>query len=126
MNRRIALSISFIAINLMACCCGGVGPAKAPVSLPNSPDAFIAKFGKPDVDDNTNDDNPRPLMPTRWLVYRKQNTRVFFIPSDDHKVGERATGWQLLHAQEDDASKAILSSEETERRFLPPVSRTKK
>lgn len=28
MNRRIALSITFIAFNLMACCCGGVGPAK--------------------------------------------------------------------------------------------------
>lgn len=30
MNRRIALSITFIALNLMACCCGGVGPAKGP------------------------------------------------------------------------------------------------
>lgn len=30
MNRRIALSITFIAMNLMACCCGGVGPAKGP------------------------------------------------------------------------------------------------
>jgi hypothetical protein len=30
MNRRIAFCVAVIGFNLMACCCGGVGPAKGP------------------------------------------------------------------------------------------------
>ncbi len=41
MTRRIALAISFIAVNLMACCCGGVGnfppPQRVAVAKPANP-----------------------------------------------------------------------------------------
>lgn len=30
MNRRTILAFAFISVNLMACCCGGVGPSKQP------------------------------------------------------------------------------------------------
>lgn len=32
---------------------------------------FVSKYGKPDIDDSTQFDNPRPPIVTRWLVYKK-------------------------------------------------------
>lgn len=62
MNRRAALAIAFIGLNLMACCCGGAGRPQIPPQqvqakpepVPLTADEIIARFGEPNSDE-TND-----------------------------------------------------------------------
>lgn len=41
---------------------------------------WICKYGKPDVDDSTAYDKPRPPIVTRWLIYKKEGMRVTYVP----------------------------------------------
>jgi hypothetical protein len=41
---------------------------------------FIQKYGRPDSDDNTADDDPRPLMVSRIMVYQAADVRVICVP----------------------------------------------
>lgn len=48
---------------------------------------LISKYGKPDVDDSTQYDKPRPPIVTRWLSYKKENVRAWYVP-DGVSVGD--------------------------------------
>jgi len=41
---------------------------------------LVSKLGKPDVDDTTAMDNPRPPIVTRWLIYKREHLRANYIP----------------------------------------------
>src|SRR3989338_10959717 len=41
---------------------------------------FISKYGKPDIDDSTQYDKPRPPFVTRWLIYKKEHVEVVYVP----------------------------------------------
>lgn len=57
MNRRIAISISIIGLNLMACCCGGVGPQQAgPGARPQARPQEADPGGAPEA----NPEQPNP------------------------------------------------------------------
>src|ERR1019366_8285662 len=43
-------------------------------------DDFIVSFGKPDLDDNTAYDVPRPPIVTRWVEYRPANVKIVGFP----------------------------------------------
>ncbi len=101
MTRRIALAISFIAVNLMACCCGGVGnvpttkpripdrPMQSP--LPTKLDAFVARFGKPDEEQNKKD--------KKHLIYKEESFHAIFSADGD--------AWSLDECIESDTKKSI-------------------
>ena len=44
---------------------------------------IIKRLGKPDKDDSTEYDQPRPPVVTRWLDYTRQNVRVMLVPAGD-------------------------------------------
>lgn len=46
-------------------------------------DLFVKRYGKPDVDDSTLHDNPRPPIVTRWLVYKKENVKSMYVYEND-------------------------------------------
>ena len=78
MNRSTALSITFIALNLMACCCGGVGP-RAPkpqniVAGPAKVEPPIEKTAPAKVDPPIEKTAPpsRPIEKTLSEQTRKQ------------------------------------------------------
>src|ERR1700757_1375661 len=39
----------------------------------------LARYGRPDLDDTTAYDQPRPPVVTRWFDYRKAGVRVHFV-----------------------------------------------
>lgn len=118
MNRRIALIISLIAFNLMACCCSGVGQQAKPNAVsglpipPSTPSEFIDRFGPPDSDESSENEVPRPLVLSRRLVYKAEDVLVFCIPEESHK-GNRipVSGWQIFNMQTI-TTKAILSDQQ--------------
>lgn len=115
--------VSFLVVSL-ACCCSDMPAGAPPVHLPSDPEGFIARFGAPDVDDSTERDNPRPIQLTRWLVYKKEDVRVFYIP--EGRLGEfPVQGWQHLQFQEAD-TKELLSSAQVAARLAKRDKEVKK
>lgn len=41
---------------------------------------IVAAYGTPDRDDSTDNDNPRPPIPTRIIEYWSENVRIIFYP----------------------------------------------
>jgi len=38
---------------------------------------IIAAYGRPDLDDSTAYEKPRPPIPSRWIEYRPENVKIF-------------------------------------------------
>ncbi len=77
---------------------------------------FVHKHGQPDTDDSTQYDTPRPPIVTRWLIYKKAQVRVWFVP--DAKVGipPPYKAWKFSTFQDESTQKGI-SADEVERRL---------
>jgi hypothetical protein len=76
---------------------------------------IIKRLGRPDRDDSTEYDQPRPPVVTRWLDYTRQNVRVMLVPTN--KVGDPPPySWKLMGFM-DLARQQKLSPEEVARRF---------
>lgn len=43
-------------------------------------EAILAKYGRPERDDSTEYDTPRPPIVTRFVEYRPENVKIAFIP----------------------------------------------
>ena len=78
-------------------------------------DAIIGSCGKPDVDNSTEYNNPRPSSPTRWLVYKQAHIKITFLAKGDggllptHK-------WQLVRMT-DSRTKQPLTPQEAFKRM---------
>ena len=93
----------------------------APVSKTQQESATVLQFGqddaklvrsrcgRPDSDDSTQNDRPRPPMVTRWFVYKKTHVKVFFIQADGHVGDPPPYRWKFLAAA-DIRTKHPLSS----------------
>jgi hypothetical protein len=57
---------------------------------------IIAKYGKPERDDSTEHDVPRPPIVTRFVEYRPQNVKIAFVPIG--KMGDPPPylGWKVI------------------------------
>ena len=76
---------------------------------------LIRRLGRPDRDDSTENDQPRPPVVSRWLDYRRQNVRVMLVPTN--RVGDPPPyTWKLLGFV-DLATRQKLSPDEVARRF---------
>lgn len=98
---RIVFALALCSILFMACedasdtspAGGGAGPTDSqgrpvPATVTNDADLLVFRCGKPDVDDSTQNDNPRPAIVTRSIEYRKSRLRVLFVPGGDAKPGD--------------------------------------
>ena len=76
---------------------------------------IIKRLGRPDKDDSTEYDQPRPPVVTRWLDYTRQNVRVMLVPTN--KVGDPPPySWKLMGFM-DLTRQQKISPEEVARRF---------
>ena len=76
---------------------------------------IIARLGRPDKDDSTAYDQPRPPVVSRWLDYTKQNVRVWLVPTN--RIGDPPPyTWKLLGFF-DIAKQQRISPDEVARRF---------
>ncbi len=117
---------------MMAFCCGGgiwilsrSNPGKPadgrktdpanPKLEDLDPEAFIARFGKPDADDNTYYDKPRPLMVTRWMIYKTEKVEIIFSPGAG--LGDSPTDrpWKIVALTDADSKEPISADTVLER-----------
>jgi hypothetical protein len=76
---------------------------------------IIARLGRPDKDDSTEYDQPRPPVVSRWLDYTKQKVRVWLVPTN--RVGDPPPyTWKLLGFF-DITKQQLISPDEVARRF---------
>jgi hypothetical protein len=82
-----------------------------------SDDGFdiIARYGRPDVDDTTAYDSPRPPIPTRFMDYREAGVRVGFIPRG--RLGDPPPHTWTIIGFVDIAKQEKISIEEANRRL---------
>jgi hypothetical protein len=82
-------------------------------SLPKTPDAIVALYGRPDRDDSTDRDRPRPFIVTRIMEYKAANVTLIFVPESR---AIPVTGWTLVKCGQVTANGEI-SKEEAWRRL---------
>jgi hypothetical protein len=95
-------------------------PISDPAATSSSPpltvvDSFIRANGRPDVDDTTALDNPRPPIVTRWLIYKRQRVRVTYVQRG-HIGDPPPYEWKFL-AFQDPATDAVIDRNEVQRRM---------
>src|SRR5262245_23138416 len=57
-------------------------PQSSPVKPHDDLTHFISKYGPPDSEYRAEDEIPRPPIPTRWLIYVKEDVRAVYLPAD--------------------------------------------
>src|SRR4051812_807369 len=68
-----------------------------PASVRNDAELLLYRCGKPDKDDSTENDTPRPPIPSRIIEYRKAKLRLAYVPGGDANVGDPPPyKWKLL------------------------------
>jgi hypothetical protein len=88
----------------------------------NDPSALIAACGKPDIDDSTEYDKPRPPLVTRWLSYKRAGVTAVYLADVQLGTPPPYKTWKLVGVNDDRSKKAIALSE-----FISRVGcRTKK
>lgn len=87
---------------------------------------FICKYGKPDVDDSTQYDRPRPPVVTRWLIYRRERVQAIYVPRDA-RIGDPPPykAWKLVGFT-DPATNKPISPEVVVRRMTSKTLPTKR
>ncbi len=69
----------------------------------------MKRYGRPDSDDSTLHDKPRPAIVTRWITYSERRVRFAFAL-------DPVKGWKLIGAT-DPATETVLSADELKRRM---------
>jgi hypothetical protein len=76
----------------------------------------ICRYGKPDIDDSTENDRPRPPIVTRMLTYKKEGVRAAYVPEAKFGTPHPYGKWKLIGFQ-DPKSNPVLSAEEVVKRM---------
>jgi hypothetical protein len=85
-------------------------------SVTNDAELLLSRCGRPDTDVSTENDTPRPPIPTRFIEYRKQRVKVVFIPGGQARVNDPPPyQWKLMGVLDPKAKKAIDLSQATKR-----------
>jgi hypothetical protein len=77
---------------------------------------FVCRYGKPDIDDSTENDRPRPPIVTRMLTYKKEGVRAAYVPDAKAGTPPPYRKWKLIGFQ-DPTNNAVLSAAEVVRRM---------
>jgi hypothetical protein len=112
-----------IGVLLLRACVGGsgteaqaapsVGGAATAVAQGNTTakddlDLFIKRYGRPDEDDSTLHDNPRPPIVTRFLRYKKEGVKAAYVSQSDGS-------WKLVAFADLRSGKPITPEQALER-----------
>ncbi|MFI5338194.1 MAG: hypothetical protein ACHQ5A_15505 [Opitutales bacterium] len=102
-------------------------PAAGNPALPNASQdeaaAFIARYGKPDIDGTNIDDKTHPTVVSRWLIYKLENVHAFFLPGGVFGARPPYGSWKLLTLQ-DENTKQTLTREELDERMADRLEKT--
>lgn len=83
--------------------------------------AFIAKYGKPDVDGTDAFNRAHPTVVSRFLVYKKENVHIYYLPGGTFGAHPPYGPWKLLTYQ-DEQTRGTLTREEVEERMRDRLS----
>ncbi len=84
----------------------GTGPAT------NDAELLIQRCGTPDSDTSTENDNPRPLVPTRLITYKRARLMFAYAPGGGAKAGSPPPyKWELIGIKDTKTDKAIAEGQ---------------
>ncbi len=109
-NRALCFA-AFVVLGAIVGCdtSSNVTPA-APVK--NAAELLVDRCGKPDIDDSTAYDNPRPPIPSRLITYKKAHLMFGYIPGGDARIGDPPPySWTLLGVSDTRTKKAIPAAQ---------------
>jgi hypothetical protein len=79
-----------------------------PATVTNDAQLLVSRCGKPDKDDSTEYDKPRPLIPARLITYKKAHLMFAYIPGADSRLGDPPPyAWKLMGITDTRTKKAI-------------------
>ena len=84
-------------------------------ALADDASEIIRRFGKPDKDDSTAYDQPRPPIVTRYLDYTRRGVRVMLVPTNP--IGSPPPYTWKLFGFVDLRTQQRITPEEVARRF---------
>ena len=76
---------------------------------------IIAKFGKPERDDSTENDMPRPPIVTRLVEYLPENIKIIFVPTGKFGDSPPFSGWKVMGYIDVGTDNKMSSTEVSER-----------
>jgi len=83
-----------------------------PPSVTNDAELLIQRCGKPDKDDSTENDNPRPPIPSRLIDYKKARLRFAYLPGGDTHVGDPPPyKWKFFGVVDLKTNKAVTAGQ---------------
>jgi hypothetical protein len=97
-------------------------PTPAPQLVSDDAELLISRCGKPDVDDSTAYDKPRPPIPSRFITYKKAHLMVVYLPGGGTKLNDPPPyKWKLLGLKDTRTGEAIAAADlgRTLRQRLP-------
>jgi hypothetical protein len=90
-------------------------PARPPSIAVDDLSLLIAKYGAPDVDDSTQNDDPRPPMVTRWIVFKKERVRATYLADAPPGSSPPFDKWKLIGFQDERSKEPLTAAEATGR-----------
>jgi len=96
--------VAFVGFVVLLAVIGSLGdrnktaePSVSESTATNDAELLLSRCGQPSRDDSTENDNPRPLIPTRTIEYKQKKLRIMFIPGGGSKVGDPPPyHWKLI------------------------------
>ncbi len=83
-----------------------------PENVTNDAELLLYRCGKPDKDDSTENDNPRPPIPSRIIEYRKPKLRFAYAPGVDTRLGDPPPyKWKMLGIVDLRTNKAVSAAQ---------------
>jgi len=79
-----------------------------PSSVTNDAELLIHRCGQPDIDDSTENDVPRPPIPSRLITYKKARLMFAYVPGDGAKLGDNPPyKWQIVGVKDTKTNQAL-------------------
>jgi hypothetical protein len=82
-----------------------------PASVTNDAELLLFRCGKPDNDESTESDVPRPPIVTRFITYKKAHLKFAYMPGGESKVGDPPPyKWKLIGLIDTKNNQAVIAS----------------
>jgi len=86
--------------------------APASPSVSNDAELLLSRCGPADRDSSTENDDPRPPIPTRFIEYKKAHLKFAYVPGAGSKVGDPPPfRWKFFGIIDTRTGKAITADE---------------
>lgn len=90
-------------------------PAPAVAQPRDDLEVFVQRFGEPDSDTSTENEQPRPPIVTRRLVYAKERVRAVYVPDAPATSAPPYAKWKLMGFQDERSNAVLQPAEAVER-----------